>query len=303
MNHLQRHGTFIVRYIKHQLGLFKPSPVTPSQPELSRLELYVQDTIGADDTEDMIQIESLPLFKKTFYSYDLYSNFIFSHLKPKFRYEFGDVRDIPIRPTFVKSRPINSHNQNSMILPLEISRHFDFIEDWVSFDKKINQICWRGACYQPWRKQFLKAAQAHAFCDVGDTSKHSDAQNRKGSLRHYLSREDQLQYKFLFSIEGNDVASNLKWAMNSNSVVMMTRPKFETWFCESQLLPGVHYIPIKDDFSDLAEQFEYYSSNPKACIEISRNAREYTSQFLNQERQYALGGLAIDRYHDLTSGK
>ena len=39
--------------------------------------------------------------------------------------------------------------------------------------------------------------------------------------------------------------------MSSNSVAVMPRPKYESWFMEGRLQPGVHYIEIKDDYSDL----------------------------------------------------
>ena len=73
---------------------------------------------------------------------------------------------------------------------------------------------------------------------------------------------EQLQNKFILCIEGNDVASNLKWAMSSNSLVFMTKkPKFETWFMEGTLIPGHHYVEIKDDYSDMIEKMDYYLSH------------------------------------------
>ena len=50
--------------------------------------------------------------------------------------------------------------------------------------------------------------------------------------KKFLSVKKQLQYKFIFCPEGNDVATNLKWVLSSNSSGMMPKPKFETWFME-----------------------------------------------------------------------
>ena len=58
------------------------------------------------------------------------------------------------------------------------------------------------------------------------------------------------------------MASNLKWVMSSNSVAVMPRPRYETWFMEGSLVPGYHYIEIKTDFSDLIEKMEYYNAHP-----------------------------------------
>ena len=51
------------------------------------------------------------------------------------------------------------------------------------------------------------------------------------------------------------MSSNLKWIMSSNSIAVMPRPEFETWFMEGRLIPGVHYIEINRDYSDLDEKY------------------------------------------------
>jgi hypothetical protein len=48
-----------------------------------------------------------------------------------------------------------------------------------------------------------------------------------------------LQYKGIIMIEGNDVASGLKWALLSQSVVLMPRPKHTSWCMEELLEPWV----------------------------------------------------------------
>lgn len=62
---------------------------------------------------------------------------------------------------------------------------------------------------------------------------------------------EHLDYKFIIALEGNDVASNLKWVMSSNSLAVMTRPTCETWFMEGQLIPDYHYVEVKEDFLTL----------------------------------------------------
>ena len=49
---------------------------------------------------------------------------------------------------------------------------------------------------------------------------------------------DNLNYKFILAIEGYDVATNLKWIMSSNSLAVMPRPTYATWFMEGTLIPG-----------------------------------------------------------------
>jgi hypothetical protein len=54
-----------------------------------------------------------------------------------------------------------------------------------------------------------------------------------------LSMADMLQCKGLISIQGNDVATGLKWALLSMSVVLMSPPTITSWAMEELLLPWV----------------------------------------------------------------
>lgn len=241
-------------------------------------------------------VERVPLFKKTLYSYDFQWCFWELGDPLKFTYEFGDVREVPPTPSFVKSRPISTDNGNSVLLPLETARHFTFVKDVLPFELKKNQAIFRGACYQPWRKAFMEHAIKSPLVDAGDTARR-DAQPLHP--KPFLTIKDQLRYKFIVSLEGNDVASNLKWAMNSNSVVLMPKPKFETWFCESFLVPNQHYAELQDDFSNLNDVIDDLLSSPSQCHEIAHEAKAYCEPFYNICRQYQLGALIMRKYHSL----
>ena len=76
-------------------------------------------------------------------------------------------------------------------------------------------------------------------------------------MREKKTIREHLDYKFIMALEGNDVASNLKWVMSSNSLAVMTRPTCETWFMEGTLVDVYHYVEVKEDFSDLPEKLQY----------------------------------------------
>ncbi len=116
-----------------------------------------------------------------------------------------------------------------------------------------------------------------------------------------MSIDEQLRNKFIISIEGNDVATNLKWIMSSNSLCLMRRPRFETWFMEGALVPGHHYVLLKDDFSDLEEKLDYYRSSPEEAIGIIQNANAYVEQFKDPVLEQLLGVLVMQRYFTLTN--
>ncbi|MCG8579675.1 MAG: glycosyltransferase family 90 protein [Bacteroidales bacterium] len=213
-------------------------------------------------------------------------------------FEFGDVTEIPPHPAIVKSRPINDVNQNSIILKLNKIRHFTFPKDITPYDKKKDLLVWRGALYhhQHLRKKCLETLFDQPQCDVGHVSNREPYLSwRKPKLNMYK----MLQHKFIMVIEGNDVATSLKWVMASNSVAVMTKPRYETWFMEDTLIPDYHYIQVKDDYSDAAEKLNYYIANPDKAKAIVKNAHEYIDQFRNKKRERLISLMVMDKYFKL----
>ncbi|KAL7549153.1 hypothetical protein ACHAWF_012418 [Thalassiosira exigua] len=84
-----------------------------------------------------------------------------------------------------------------------------------------------------------------------------------------MSLQEMLDYKVLIMLEGNDVSSGLKWALGSNSVVMMPPPKFTTWWMEELLKPWVHYVPLNPSLNDTEEKMQWVLNHEKEAQMIS----------------------------------
>eukprot|EP00978_Attheya_sp_CCMP212_P027955 scaffold95132_cov59-Attheya_sp.AAC.1 len=72
-----------------------------------------------------------------------------------------------------------------------------------------------------------------------------------------MSYQEQLRYKVLIVLGGNDIASGLAWSLLSKSVVFMQAPKYTSWLMEELLEPWVHYIPIAKELTDLEEKMKW----------------------------------------------
>jgi hypothetical protein len=233
---------------------------------------------------------------KSAYNMDLQTLMRYFDRNLRVNYRFGDIQVVPERPTLVKSRPIGGNNENAMLLKLNSIRHFTFVRDPIPFDAKKNQLVWRGRATQPRRKAFLEQFYHHPLCDVGHYHpRHNDCPLTKKKL----SIAGQLRYKFVLAIEGNDVASNLKWIMSSNSLCFMARPRFETWFMEGRLQAGVHYVELRDDYADLPEKVEFFIHHPGKAKEIIRNANAWVEPFRNAKWEQMIGLRVLMKYfHD-----
>jgi hypothetical protein len=218
----------------------------------------------------------------------------------KVDYQFGDVTEIPDEPRFVKSRPIrrDATNRNSVLLKLNSVRHYQFVEDHTPFREKRPMAVWRGKSNRQHRIDFATRFIGHPLCDIGCTQhKEPEAQPYH---KDFMCIEEQLQHQFVVSVEGIDVATNLKWIMASNSLCMMRRPRFETWFMEGALVPGYHYVELADDHSDLPEKVRYYQDHPDEAEAIIANANRYVTKFYDQQMEQTIALLVIQKYLQLS---
>lgn len=210
----------------------------------------------------------------------------------RWMYRFGDMSDIPAYPSIQKARRILPDNDNAVIMKLDKVRHFLHVDDPIPFEQKQNKIIFRGVtAKKPKREAFLLRYHDHPLCDVGDVGGTPGIPQAPK-----ISMYDHLPYKFIMCLEGNDVATNLKWVMSSNSIAVMPRPTCESWYMEGTLLPGVHYIEIKPDFSDLIERVGYYIDHPDEAALIVKNAQAYARRFRDEEREQIISLLVMDKY-------
>lgn len=216
----------------------------------------------------------------------------------KIAVEWGDVTYVPKQPSIVKSRPIEGNNKNSVVLKLDKIRHFLFVNDRSNWHDKENRVIFRGKIPgKEKRERFFNTYFGNPLCDLGDTSRNGKPEWRTGKR----TIEEHLKFKFILALEGNDVASNLKWVMSSGSIAVMPKPEYETWFMEGKLIPGIHYIEINKDFSNLEERIDYYIRHEKEAMEIIKNANEYVRQFMDNEREKIISLLTLDKYFSFTN--
>jgi len=65
---------------------------------------------------------------------------------------------------------------------------------------------------------------------------------------------------------------------------------------ESQLIPNYHYILLRDDFSDLEEKYLWALQNKDKCRQISRNAKKYVKEFLDEKKENKIQERIIKIY-------
>jgi hypothetical protein len=211
-------------------------------------------------------------------------------------------------PIITKARPslLSSDHPKTPLWLLNKNRHYGELDRYhnevvrgekgeVPWSEKIPKLFWRGsttgnrAGQAGHRLDFLTQWVHHndEKIDIGfNNIVAMTSKFQREYIERYYSKKgkeaegreslhDMNRYKYLLSIEGNDVASGLKWMLYSNSVVFMARPTVATWAMEDLLIPFVHYIPVANDYSNLLAMVHWAEEHDDACQEISRRATEY----------------------------
>lgn len=198
----------------------------------------------------------------------------------KYVVQFGD------RPClaygFVKSRWI--HTQFGILLPLNTRRHWTFkiIGNEPPWSTKRDQIVWRGVTTgNGLRKRFVHAlADTHNVRFSGVVQHKKDWVQKPAHRGRSLSRQQMLQYKYILSLPGNDVATNLKWIMQQNSVAVMPTPRVEGFLMEGLLRPFVHYVPL-DDPRNISRVLHWLRTHDRECQQIAKNANDWMRHTLH----------------------
>ncbi|HMV10357.1 MAG TPA: glycosyl transferase family 90 [Cyclobacteriaceae bacterium] len=290
-------GSFYQSQLNKKLSHFSSLPESEQTYIRGRVDYYNKLFAVRTLNESAITLKNFRLpEKQRAYYFDAQEYTRYFKREYKAHFLFGDITKVPDEPSIVKSRPIAGNNENSILLNLDKLRHFNFITDNKPFEHKKNMLVGRGVVKREHRVRFYEMYFNHPMCNLGQINKNKNPH----WIREFLTIEEHLDYKFILCLEGNDVATNLKWVMSSNSLAVMPKPKFETWFMEGTLVGNKHYVEIKDDYSDLEERMTYYINHPQEANEIIRNAHAYIEQFKNKQREDLISLLVLDKYFSQT---
>ena len=251
-----------------------------------------------------ICLKNQPITRQKVYYFDAMEFARYFDQNLRWILDSGDKPYVAPEPAIVKNRPLVDHNEYSVILKLEKVRHFLFVDDKKPWREKKNMTIFRGDLgpRKENRDVFMNlfADGQSPMVDAASTNRseaHPEWQKGKMTIGEHLD------YKFIMSLEGNDVASNLKWVMSSNCIAVTPKHTQETWFMEGKLIPNYHYIEVKEDFSDLEERLQYYIDHPDEAEAIIQHAHEWIDQFRDKERERLISLLVLKRYFEITNGR
>lgn len=98
----------------------------------------------------------------------------------------------------------------------------------------------------------------------------------------YISLQDHTNYKYLIDVQGRGYSGRTKTLMFSGRPLFIADRKWkEFWY--QDLVPFEHYIPVKEDLSDLIERLDWAEANPEEVQKIAENAQSFAREKLTRK--------------------
>lgn len=130
--------------------------------------------------------------------------------------------------------------------------------------------------------------------DVGITKwnlrprKYQGAQFLETIVRERYPKANQLtlqqqssRYKYILNLEGHVAAYRLSYELSCGSVILLAASSWKMWY--SYLLePFVHYVPVRNDLSDLLKMIDWCRRNDDECRAIAVNAKRFYDTYLGR---------------------
>ena len=162
----------------------------------------------------------------------------------------------------------------------------DFIKNALLNLKKplTNKIFWAGANTNKTREKLIDLSSKYPNIFETIMINWNRDNPKKLSAKNFKSLEEHIDYKYLIDCPGVGYSARLKWLLSTGRpVFIVERNIVEHW--HKKLIPMIHYIPIKNDLSDLVEKYLLIESNIDIYNKISIEAKKFSKNNLFLEQQ------------------
>jgi hypothetical protein len=155
---------------------------------------------------------------------------------------------------------------------------------------KVNKIFWAGNIHSPLndvlesqtRPRLLKIGNDHIEeFDIRNISPQY-GQIPKKDL-NYLAIHNITKYKCLIDIGGNGYSGRLKYLMFSKRPILLVNRKYVEYFYD-ELIPFKHFIPVKQDLSDLIQMSNWSRKHQTEAKKIAINMYNFAVKNFSQSK-------------------
>jgi hypothetical protein len=121
----------------------------------------------------------------------------------------------------------------------------------------------------------------------------------RGMLSNLVGKVDHLNYKYLIDVDGNSCTyERCFWVLLSNSLVLKQITPNVQWYYGG-LKPYVHYLPLQEDLTDLAEKIHWAKEHDEEARLMAERSTEFVKENLSAESIFQYMALLLTEYAKL----
>ena len=151
----------------------------------------------------------------------------------------------------------------------------------VPWDQKIEKLFWRGRDSRRERLKLVEIGKEHPDSMNASITAYFFFREEEAHLGKspYISFFDFFDHKYQLNIDGTVAAYRLPYLLAGSGVVFKQESSYYEHFY-SGLQPWVHYIPVKQDLTDLLPRIDWARKNDQKAKKISENAQKFAQDHL-----------------------
>uniref|UniRef100_W5MHY0 Protein O-glucosyltransferase 1 n=1 Tax=Lepisosteus oculatus TaxID=7918 RepID=W5MHY0_LEPOC len=168
--------------------------------------------------------------------------------------------------------------------------------------KKVPQGFFRGSRTSPERDPLILLSREAPDLVNAEYTKNQAWKSEKDTLGRPPAKEiplvDHCKYKYLFNFRGVAASFRFKHLFLCGSLVFHVGEEWLEFFYP-QLKPWVHYIPVKQDLSDVRELLQFVKENDDIAQEIAKRGQLFVLDNLRMEDVTCYWEKLLTEYADL----
>lgn len=154
-----------------------------------------------------------------------------------------------------------------------INDYESYCSGFVDTTPSSNMVGWCGAIRCKIRHEMISKSATVNFLETINYNQ----TNKIMSFNEQINR-----WKYLIDVHGTSWSGRLMLLLRSPRIVFMVDRRHEEWFFPF-MEPWKHYVPIKQDFSDLEENYNKIESDINLQNYIKENQKIFANQYLTRD--------------------
>jgi hypothetical protein len=168
-----------------------------------------------------------------------------------------------------------------------------------SKDAPDGRLCWTGtAHHHPSRMNLMQLAAQHptrfACENVADRrlSAKSGVSVAPSDPQFRTLAEQVGRYRYLLDVQGKGYSSRLKLLLHSGRAVFVVRSPWSEYYY-AQLSPWVHYIPVRENLTDLVDRLDWADNHSEEVATIAATAQAFARSHLTEKAALSALRMAL----------